>query len=72
MSNHLLSSAINEIGITRLANACGIKPPSVFKWKQKGLPRTEWTGETKYSEVIERLSDGAFTKAQLLATRQAA
>lgn len=61
-----LAAAIDAVGQTALAKACGVRQPTVHGWKKKGLPRTEWTGETDYSGAIERLSDGAYTKARLL------
>lgn len=62
-----LQQAILMIGTYRLAKALGITHPSVYKWKQTGyLPRTEWTGETKYAPKIARLVNHRVTRAQLL------
>ena len=58
--------AINSIGQTRLAKACGVKQPAVYEWTIRGLPRTEWTGETSYSAIIEKLSRGEFTRDWML------
>ena len=58
--------AIKFIGQTRLAKACKVKQPTVHEWTKRGLPRTEWTGETDYSSTIEKLSEGWFTKDWML------
>lgn len=56
MSQAIITEAVEAAGgQARVASECGIKQPSVFKWTRKGLPRTEWTGETNYSAVIARL-----------------
>ena len=61
-----VSEAIQEIGLTRLAKACGVAVSSVHKWKSRNqLPRTEWTGETRYAEKIAELH-GTVTVEQLL------
>ncbi len=53
----LLKTAIqNAGGQQRVAEGCGIKQPSVAAWLYKGLPRTEWTGETSHAEVIVALA----------------
>ncbi|CDH46979.1 YdaS family helix-turn-helix protein [Candidatus Contendibacter odensensis] len=62
-----IQRAIHIIGTNRLAKACRVKHPSVNKWGKAGrLPRTEWTGETRYAEVIEQLSEGRVTVKELL------
>lgn len=50
-----------------MANECGVSYQSVRKWEKLGrLPRTEWTGETNYSESIERITGGKVSKVALL------
>jgi DNA-binding transcriptional regulator YdaS (Cro superfamily) len=50
-----------------VSRICGVSNTSVMRWKKSGrLPRTEWTGETHYSELIEAATKGAITKAELL------
>lgn len=72
MATNLISQAIEIIGIHVLAEACGVSYQAVRKWEAAGrLPRTDWTGETNYSEIIERLSKGRITKKALL-TRKVA
>jgi hypothetical protein len=65
---HPLRRAIFQVHFTRLLRELGVSRQAVFKWLQAGrMPRTEWTGETTYSETIEVLTAGAVTKAMLLA-----
>lgn len=62
-----LQRAIDLLGCYKIAKACGIKGPSVYKWQANGrLPRTEWTGETNYASIIERETGGKVTRADLL------
>lgn len=35
-------------GYLKLAEEAGLKPNSVYNWRIRGLPRSEWTGETHY------------------------
>lgn len=59
-------------GISAAARLCERSPRAVRKWLTDGLPRTEWTGETRYSEILERETGGQVTKAALLKKRSAA
>ena len=62
--------AIEHLGLTPLARACGVSYQAVRKWQRQGrFPRTEWTGETDYiGHVIEAAaSEGkTLTRDQLL------
>ena len=65
------AEAIKAVGgQTTVARECNVKQSSVSKWTRNGLPRTEWTGETEHSVVIERLAaeqgKHQFTRAYLL------
>ena len=61
-----ISEVLQEIGLTRVASACNVNKSSVHKWKSRNqLPRTEWTGETRYAEKIAELH-GTVTVEQLL------
>lgn len=72
MSKNLISAAIALVGLQPLAEECGVSYQAVRKWERaKKLPRTEWTGETAYAEKIERLTQGAIKKAELLEQRVA-
>jgi hypothetical protein len=57
--NSNLSVIIEAIGITKVAGACGVSPSAVHRWKvQNRLPRTDYTGETRYAELIAELHGG--------------
>lgn len=63
-----LQVAIGIIGLAATARALGVTHQAVRKWERAGrMPRTEWTGETRYSEIIEEQTQRRVTKAQLLA-----
>lgn len=74
---NLISEAISIAGRKNLAKSCGVTHQAVKRWERNGhLPRTEWTEETNYSEIITNLcadnplSDGSFlTKELLLAVK---
>ncbi len=68
MPIHPLDRAIELVGLQTLARECGVTYQAVRKWQRAGrMPRTEWTGESSYSQVIERLTAGAVTPQALLA-----
>jgi hypothetical protein len=72
MDTNLITEAIELIGIHVLAAACGVSYQAVRKWEAAGrLPRTDWTGDTNYSEIIERLSKGRITQKALLRRKAA-
>lgn len=68
----VLISAVKRVGYLNIAHECtkqGFKLSgrAVHKWCRQGhLPRTEFSGETRYAEIIEQLSNGEFTKCLLL------
>lgn len=63
-----LQQAIDRVGLTALAQACGVTYQAVRKWSAKGrMPRTEWTGETNYAAAIATLCQGEPTRDALLA-----
>lgn len=50
-----------------VARSLGVSSNAVRKWQQRGrLPRTEWTGETNYAWVVEKLTGGQVTRSFLL------
>lgn len=64
---NLISKAIELVGLCKLAQACGVRHQSVYKWQARGrLPRSDWTGETDYASRIEIATGGRITRAQLL------
>jgi len=67
MSENLVTEAIALVGLKTLASELKVTYQAIRKWEKAGrLPRTEWTGETNYSEIIERLTEGKITKDRLL------
>lgn len=63
-----LKTAIDLVGGPKAASeVCGISVRGVYKWLSSGtLPRTEYTGETHYSELLAVASDHKFSSRQLL------
>lgn len=67
-TTNLITKAIELVGLRPLAEACNVTYQAVMKWEKAGrLPRTEWTGETHHAAAIEAATNGAVTKAELLA-----
>lgn len=68
MTKKLLEQAVSYAGGPSVVGpACGKSYQAVLKWIKAGrLPRTEWTGETDYASVIERLTHGKYTKEKLV------
>lgn len=70
-----LDTAIELVGLGPLSEIISVTPQRLHNWRTRGLPRTEWTGETKYAEKIAeacRRKGGRVTKRQLLRQRAAA
>ena len=64
---NLLTKAIDVAGLQPLASACGVTYQAVRKWERNSrLPHTEATGETNYSEIIERETKRQIRKDELL------
>lgn len=69
---NLISEAISIVGLSRLARECNVTYQALRKWERRGfLPRTEWTGETNYAEVIEEATGGVVSRSALLAVHPA-
>lgn len=67
MKENLISKAIEIVGLCKLAQVCGVKHQSIYRWVKRGaLPRTDWTGETDYARCIETATKGQITRDQLL------
>jgi predicted site-specific integrase-resolvase len=68
MSANLITEAIEIVGLQPLADGLGVTYQAIRKWEKAGrLPRTEWTGETNYAALIERLTKRRVTRKALLA-----
>lgn len=49
------------------AAACDVSIRAVYKWINSGrLPRTDYTGETRYAELLAEASGNQFTATWLL------
>jgi len=73
MSHPELSKAIAQIGLQKIASELGITYQAIRKWEAQGrLPRTEWTGETRYAERIAELSGGSVSREALLVRHEQA
>lgn len=56
-------------GVARSLSERGVRitPWACNKWLRAGrLPRTEYTGETRYASLLEQAVDGKVTAAELL------
>lgn len=68
-----VTSAIDHIGLSRLAREFGYRPSAVQKWRDEGrLPKSELAGLTEYASTIENLTGGKYRAADLLAETRAA
>ena len=49
----LLAQVIRDAGRgPAVAKACGITTRAVYNWQDDGMPRTEYTGETNYTNIL--------------------
>ena len=54
-------------GVYTVASWINLSPRSLYKWiANDALPHTEYSGRTKYSEIIETNTDGKVKKQDLL------
>lgn len=64
---NLISQAVEQVGLVALASECKVTYQAVRRWeKNERLPRTEWTGETNYAAIIERMTNGDITRDALM------
>lgn len=65
-----LEQAIVQIGgVGKLATAIGVKGQTLHHWRKRGMPRTDWTGETDYAKRIERVTNRKVRAADLLSKK---
>jgi hypothetical protein len=64
-----LKESIDKVGGVAKASAiCGVSQRAIYKWlAAAALPRTEYTGETCYAQILAEASGGEFTAEWLLA-----
>jgi len=66
-----LLQAIRLTSVSAIADACGVSRQAVKRWQKCGrLPRSDFTGETHYAELIEGLTNGQVTRDALLERSQ--
>lgn len=62
-----LESAVNQVGWSALSKALGVTHQAIRKWLQAGrLPRSEFSGETSYADLIEHETGGKARASDLL------
>lgn len=67
MAHPAIARAIEIVGLSALSRGLGVSYQAVRKWEAAGrLPRTEWTGETKYAKRIQKMTAGQVRSADLL------
>ncbi|WP_161799182.1 YdaS family helix-turn-helix protein [Pseudomonas fluorescens] len=62
-----IKKAVDAVGgASAAAKLCGVSARAINKWVAAGrLPRTEYTGETRHAENLERGAGGVFTASWL-------
>lgn len=64
---HPIEQAIEIVGLAPLAKALGVTYQAIRKWQIRGrMPRTEWTGETHYSDQIQTMTGGKVSRVRLM------
>ena len=66
MNEVTFAEVIKSVRVSVVADVCGLTPKAIYKWLERGsLPRTEFTGETKYADKIANASGGKYSAAQI-------
>ena len=66
-----LDKAINLFGLRKFGLKLNVTYQAVYGWKTRGMPRTEFTCETSYSQQIEAMTAGKVKVEDLLGHRPA-
>ncbi|GLX91972.1 hypothetical protein Pfra02_45400 [Pseudomonas fragi] len=63
-----LKESITKVGGVAKASAiCGVSQRAIYKWiAAESLPRTEYSGETRYAHLLAAASSEQFTAEWLL------
>jgi hypothetical protein len=64
-----LKESISKVGgVVKASAICGISQRAIYKWLSADcLPRTEYSGETRYAHLLAEASAGQFSAKWLLA-----
>jgi len=61
-----LKHIIDSLGAAKVADLCGISARAVYKWRtSNSLPRTEYTGETRYSEILSQALENVISAEEI-------
>lgn len=61
-----LKHIIDSLGAAKVADLCGISVRAVYKWRtSNSLPRTEYTGETRYSEILSQALENVISAEEI-------
>lgn len=61
-----LKHIIDSLGAAKVADLCGISVRAVYKWRTSNfLPRTEYTGETRYSEILSQALENVISAEEI-------
>ena len=61
-----LKYIIDSLGAAKVADLCGISVRAVYKWRaSNSLPRTEYTGETRYSEILSKALENVISAEEI-------
>ena len=61
-----LKHIIDSLGVAKVAGLCGLSVRAVYKWRtSNSLPRTEYTGETRYSEILSQALGGSVSAEEI-------
>lgn len=62
-----LMQVIDEIGVVKVSALCGVSVRAVYKWrKANALPRTDYTGETNYADILAKALKRKVSRAEIL------
>ena len=61
-----LKHILDSLGAAKVAGLCGISVRAVYKWRtSNSLPRTEYTGETRYSEILSQALENVVSAKEI-------
>lgn len=61
-----LKHIIDFLGAAKVSGLCGVSVRAVYKWRaSNSLPRTEYTGETRYSEILSQALENVISAEEI-------